>query len=290
MKIYLHSTFLDPENLIATGVAAEEAGFYGMTVSDHVIYPRLLESGYPIPDSMWAPTDPWPEPWVTIGAVAGATTTLRFATAIYISPLRPVLEVAKLISTAAVLSDYRAALGVGVGWMKEEYDLMGQDFATRGKRLDEQLEILRLVWKGGYQEYHGTYHDIPAVSMVPAPKKPIPVYVGGDAPVSLRRAARQDGWIGMHYTFDRARELLRQLDEHRRRTGSDARKDYEVMFMQTNVPDAEAVKRLEELGATSIFVAPWEADEHAAFQKDPGRDAILRSIDRYGRDVVGVVS
>jgi probable F420-dependent oxidoreductase len=288
--MYLHSTFLDPDNVIAAGVAAEEAGFFGLTVSDHVIYPKVLNSGYPIDGSMWAPTDPWPEPSVTIAAVAGATTTLRFATCVYVAPMRPVLEVAKLVSTAAVLSGYRAALGVGVGWMEEEYAVMDQAFATRGKRLDEQLEILRLIWQGGYQEYHGTHYEIPPVMMVPAPRQPIPIYVGGDAPVSLRRAARQDGWIGMNYGFERAKELLRQLDEHRQRAGTAERGDFEVMFMQTDVPDADAIRRLEELGATSIFVSPWEAEAGAAFQKDPGRDSVLRSIERYGREVVSVVS
>ncbi|MFI5427152.1 TIGR03619 family F420-dependent LLM class oxidoreductase [Aeromicrobium sp. UC242_57] len=184
---------------------AEASGFDGMNVSDHMIYPKVLNSGYPIADSMWAPTDPWPDPWVTIGTLAGATTTLKFGTCIYIAPMRPVMQVAKSVSTAAVLSGDRVALGVGVGWMREEFEMVGQDFDTRGKRLNEQIEICRLLWSGGYQEFHGEFHDFPPVSMIPAPKKLIPIWVGGDAPVSLRRAARLgDGWIGVEYSLERA--------------------------------------------------------------------------------------
>lgn len=288
MKVYLHSTFVEPEKLVEVAKGAEAAGFYGITVSDHVVYPADLLSKYPLPDAAWPPTAPWPEPFVAIGAMAGATENLHFMTCIYIAPMRPVLEVAKLVSTASVFCGGRLKLGIGAGWMREEFDLMGTDFDNRGPRMDEMIEVLRTIWKGGNREFHGEYYDIPPVAMYPTPPKPIPIICGGDAPVSMRRAARSDGWIGMHYYFDEAVEKLELLRTAREKAGTADREDYEITFMIKPVPDVDTLKKLEELGVTSVFLSPWEAEED--FQADPGLDSILRSIDAYGATIEKVRS
>ena len=113
------------------------------------------------------------------------------------------MTVAKTVGTAAVLSDNRLRLGVGVGWCKEEFDQTGQDFATRGKRLDEMIVALRALWRGGWVEFHGDYYDVPECQMEPAPTEPVPIIGGGHSPVALAahgRAVRR---------LDRRRRLQR---------------------------------------------------------------------------------
>ena len=101
--------------------------------------------------------------------MAATTQNLVFTTAVYVAPVRDLISVARSVGTAAVLSGNRVRLGIGVGWCKEEFDQTGQDFATRGKRLDEMIVALRALWQGGWVEYHGQYYDVPECQMEPAP-------------------------------------------------------------------------------------------------------------------------
>jgi probable F420-dependent oxidoreductase len=142
--------------------------------------------------------DAWyPDCWASIGAMAAVTQRLRFSVAVYVLPLRNPFEVARATGTLAILSGNRFILGAGTGWMKEEFDIYGVDFKSRGKRFDEYLDVLRLLWRGGMVEYHGQHFDFPALQISPAPQAPVPIFLGGAAPVALERAARKaDGWIG----------------------------------------------------------------------------------------------
>src|SRR5690606_26236282 len=129
-----------------------------------IFYPRERASRYPYSPyeagrPIWDAETPWPDAWVTIGAMIGATTRLNFGTSIHIAPARDVFTVAKQVGTAAVLSGNRVNLGLGAGWMKEEFDQTGQSFTNRGKRLDEMIAALRALWQGGWVEHHGTYYD-----------------------------------------------------------------------------------------------------------------------------------
>ena len=150
--------------IVAVARMFDEAGYDGLICSDHLIYPHELSSPYP--DSPtgrpgWPPETAWPDSWVLIGAMAAVTRRLRFSNAVYIAPARPLLEVAKQVATASVLSDGRVSLGVGVGWMREEYELLGQDFDTRGKRLNEMIPALRQLWRGGWVSWSGQYYQVP---------------------------------------------------------------------------------------------------------------------------------
>ena len=146
MKFWQALSFSDPTQLTEIAKIAEEVGFEGVMVSDHIFYPEKLESSYPYsPDGKpaFVPNAAFPECWSTITAMAAVTTQLRFSTMVYILPLRDPITVAKVTSTAAVLSNNRVALGVGAGWIKEEFDQFGIDFHKRGKLLDESIDVLR---------------------------------------------------------------------------------------------------------------------------------------------------
>ena len=260
MKFWQAVAFLDTDQLLDVARITEAAGFHGITVSDHVFYPARLTSPYPYsPDGspIWAPSTPWPDPWVLIGAMAGATATLRFTTNIYVAPARNHLVVAKAVATAAVVSRERVSLGLAAGWMREEFDAMGQSFADRGKRLDELVEVLRALWRGDMQEFHGAYYDFDPVQISPVPRGPIPIYAGGDSDAAMRRAARLDGWIGNAYQPEEALTHLDRLNRFRRAEGTAAKAGYEVMLALLSRPDVDCYRRMEDAGVTALICAPW---------------------------------
>ncbi len=148
-----------------------------------------------------------------IGAMSSITRRLRFSNAIYVAPARPLLEVAKQVATASVISEGRVSLAVGAGWMREEFDLLGQDFSNRGKRLDEMIPALRALWQGGWVSWNGRYYQVPELMLEPHPPTPVPILCGGESEVALRRAARLcDGWVGTAYAWDDAVRLRAEAD------------------------------------------------------------------------------
>ena len=260
MKFWQAVAFLDTDQLLDVARITEDAGFHGITVSDHVFYPAKLTTPYPYSADgkpIWAPSTPWPDPWVLIAAMAGATRTLRFTTNIYVAPARNHLVVAKAVATAAVVSGERVSLGLAAGWMREEFEAMGQDFDNRGRRLDELVEVLRTLWRGGMQEFHGTYYDFDPVQISPVPGQPIAIYGGGDTDAAMRRAARLDGWIGNAYQPEQALEHLERLNRFRRAAGTADRGGYEVVLALLTAPDVDLYRRMEDAGVTSLICAPW---------------------------------
>ncbi len=249
----------DPRDAGAIAQAAEAAGFSAMAISDHVFYPKDLRSTYPYTDDgrpQFRPEEEWPDPWVQIGALSAVTTTLEFFTNVYVLPLRNPFVVAKAVGTAAFLSGDRVRLGVGAGWMREEFEQLGQAFEGRGARLDEMIEVLRLLWTGEMVEHHGTHYDFGELQMRPAPSRPVPILVGGHSEVALRRAARNDGWIGVNYSMEELAEHCRTLARHREEAGT-ADRPFEIVASPYAVPRPETVEQLEQMGVTTLLTSAW---------------------------------
>ena len=142
------------------------------------------------------------ETFIQAAALGAVTTTLRFTPFVVKLPIRPPALVAKQAMSVAVLTNNRLALGVGTSPWPEDYDIMGVDFARRGKRMDECMDIIRGLETGEYFEFHGEFYDIPKIKMTPAPTQPIPLLVGGHADAALRRGLaaydRRHGWRGAY--------------------------------------------------------------------------------------------
>lgn len=261
--------------------ACEEAGFDSVAVSDHVVYPSYLSSKYPYtPDGtpLFSPEEDWPDPWVAIGAMAAVTTSLRFLTNVYVLPLRNPFVVAKAVGTAAYLSDGRVGLGIGAGWMAEEFELLEQPFARRGKRMDEMVDVLRALWSGGMVEHHGEFYDFEPVEMRPVPPAPVPVYVGGHSDVAFRRAARLgDGWLGVHYAVDELLEHCERLQRFREDAGT-ADRPFEVIASPLAAPRSDVVEQLEAAGVTTILTSAWMGAGISA----PGVEQAEELIATYG--------
>jgi probable F420-dependent oxidoreductase len=255
--------FLETDQLLELCRATDELGYAGVYISDHLFYPQALHSRYPYSPHedgtpIWAPEADWPDTWCLASAMAAVTTNLVFTSGVYIAPARDLVTVAKLVGTAAVLSKGRVRLGVGAGWCREEFDATGQDFHTRGARLDDMIPALRALWRGGWVEYHGPHYDVAPMQMNPVPPAPIPIYVGGESPAAVRRAATLgDGWLAAGaYTVDDAWHHLSVIQEARKRAGR-ADEPFDVYLALAVEPDPDLYRRFEDAGVTDMICAPW---------------------------------
>ncbi len=170
MRFSIGMAFCPAEHYLPLAKAADDAGYYGIACSDHVLNLETLKTPYPYTadgSRRWNHFTPWLDPWVAIGAMAAVTERLNFFTNVYVLPMRNPFLVAKAVGTAAALSGNRVALGIGMGWCEEEFELMEQPFRARGKRADEELEVLRKVWSGEFVEHHGEFYDFPTLEVQP---------------------------------------------------------------------------------------------------------------------------
>jgi probable F420-dependent oxidoreductase len=260
MKFAVAFAFSDPREYVEMARAADAAGWDAIAVSDHVLHPERIDTRYPYTKDgalRWDAATPWPDPWVAIGAMAAATRRVRFLTNVFVLPMRNPFVVAKAVATAAVMSGGRVALGIGVGWMREEFELLGADFRTRGARADEMIEVLRKLWAGGVVEHHGRFYDFPPLRMAPAPPVRIPIYVGGTSDAAFARAARLgDGWISDVHTVAEFREISARLRALRAAHGR-AEQPFEIFGSCSDAFDADGYRRLEQAGVTHLLTQPW---------------------------------
>ncbi|GAA2574882.1 TIGR03619 family F420-dependent LLM class oxidoreductase [Actinomadura fulvescens] len=290
MRFWLGAAFVDTGEFLGLARAADRLGYDTVAISDHIFYTDY-DASYPYSDTGAPPYKPdthWPDVWVTIGAMAAVTERVRFATNVYIPPARDLFTVAKAVSTAAALSADRVTFGVGVGWCKDEFLQTGQDFHTRGKRLDEMIPALRTLWQGGMVEHHGTFYDFGPLSIAPVPGKPVPVYIGGDSDAALRRTARiGDGWIGNRiYSEDQLAELLARLTgflaEHGRTLD-----DLDVIAPIGALPSADLYRKWADRGVTGTMAAPWwlaSPDDRARY--GTGLELKVATMERFADEVI----
>ena len=282
MKFIAALAFSNPRHALDLARAADALAWDALAISDHLVYPAELTSAYPYSedgDPGWDGDTPWPDPWVTIAAMAAATHRLRFMTNVFILPLRNPVLVAKAVGTAALLSNDRVALGIGVGWMREEFELAEQSFGTRGRRTDEAIAVLRGLWSGEMFEFHGRHYDFAPVRMTPAPRASVPILVGGVSEAALRRAAALgDGWISVKHRADELVEIVARLTDLRTRFGR-ADQPFQVVASPVDVRDVDGYKRLADVGVTAVATNPWMVYGYNADDLQAKKDALQRFSD-----------
>ncbi len=193
---------------------AEQVGFESLWGGEHVIMPSTIESAYPYTADGKVPADPdtpIPDPLIWLAYVAAAAPTMRLGTCILILPQRNPLVLAKEIATLDHLTGGKVELGIGVGWLREEFEALGVPWEKRGKRNDEYVEVLRAIWGGREVEFHGEFVDFEPVTSTPRPIQGanVPILVGGDTKVAMRRAARlADGYFPGESSAERLAELI----------------------------------------------------------------------------------
>jgi probable F420-dependent oxidoreductase len=285
MKFWQALTWTEPDQLLEVVRHAEQVGFDGVMLSDHGVFPRDIRSPYPYSADGQPPQAPGgflPDCWATIGALASVTSRIRFSVGIYVLPLRNVFEVARATSTLAILSNGRFVLGAGLGWMKEEFDIYGVDFASRGARCDEMIEVLRKLWQGGMVEHHGRHISFPPLEVSPAPPAPVPVYVGGNSPAALRRAARlADGWIGAGHSPMDVPSLLAEITQLRLEAGR-AHLPFEAVVAVAAPPSAETFRHLGDLGVKTAISYPFRL----ALKEHSTLDEKKRHMDHFAETIM----
>ncbi len=239
---------------------AEAAGFESVWGGEHVIMPDSIASRYPYtPDGKIPaePETPIPDPLIWLAFAAAAAPTLRLGTCILIVPQRNPLVLAKELATLDRLSNGRVELGLGVGWMREEFDALGVPWERRGARNDEYIEAMRELWKGPHAEYHGEFVDFEPATCSPRPVNgSIPVIVGGDTDAAINRAVRlADGYFPGEGDFERLSALLQRV----RNAAEDAGRDPKALAINTmfgaQMMDPPAgVEQMLSLGVDRIMV------------------------------------
>jgi probable F420-dependent oxidoreductase len=185
----------DPRAFAAVARATEQLGYDSFAMFDHVA--GAVHAGRE--PALWGPyteQDPFHDPMVGLAYIAGITQQVELVTGILVLPQRQTLLVARQAADVDLLSGERLRLGVAVGWNHVEYGGLGQDFHTRGKRLDEQIDLLRRLWVEPVVDFAGDFHRVDRLSLNPKPARRIPLYLGGVSDVAYRRAAKMaDGFI-----------------------------------------------------------------------------------------------
>lgn len=204
----------DPSAIKAFAQAAEDLGYHHILAYDHVLGVNPdRPGGFSGP---YTYTDPFMEPLMLYSFLAGVTQSLAFVTGIIILPQRETALFAKQAATLDVLCGGRLRLGIGLGWNKVEYIAQNQDFHTRGKRIEEQVAVLRQLWTQELVTFHGQWHTIPDAGLNPLPvQRPIPIWFGGHADPVLRRVAKLgDGWLPNYRSAADAAEALTTLKNY----------------------------------------------------------------------------
>jgi probable F420-dependent oxidoreductase len=202
------------DTLIEWATEADRLGLHSGWVSDHIAWPRDIESSYPYTDDGSFPGGfdmPWLDPLGTLMFVAARTERIKLGTTVLILGYRPPVLTAKWMSTLDVLSEGRAILGVGVGWMREEFEVIGMPFDHRGARADEQLEIFEELFTSETPSYDGAYYAFGEVGFSPKPPNGrIPIWVGGSSEAAFRRTARYAD--GFHAAFEKVERVAEEWE------------------------------------------------------------------------------
>ncbi|MBK7951508.1 MAG: LLM class F420-dependent oxidoreductase [Deltaproteobacteria bacterium] len=191
--------FADPQAILAVAEAAEGLGYDALWTADHLVLPIETQTNYPYVRGAKIRLDPshaFFEPLIALAAVATKTTRIRLGVSVYLAALRHPIAVAKQVASLDRLSNGRMILGVGAGWIPEEYATLGIPFAERGRFLDEHIEAMRSLWRDEAPRYAGEHYRFDGIGFEPKPlQRDVPIWVGGNSPAARRRAARLgDGW------------------------------------------------------------------------------------------------
>lgn len=251
---------LNPTLFDEAVLEAELLGFESCWLPEHLVLTENM-SGSPHPGENLPPIPPSTPVFDAFGMLcyfAGITERIRLGTNVYLMGLRHPFVAARAAQTLDIVSGGRAELGIGAGWLRQEWHATGLDPATRGRRLDEALAVCKRLWAEQSIEHEGEFFQFDRVHFDPKPiQRPHPpIHVGGESEAALARAARHgNGWLGIHHTLSSVQPQLQRLSELRHRFGR-ADQDFEVT-VGASPASADEVRALEQAGVTRLIVRPW---------------------------------
>lgn len=250
----------DPVVIREFVVIAEALGYTHLRVYDHVLG-AVHEGRHPPLTGPYTETTPFHEPFVLFGFLAACTSTIELVAGVLVLPQRQTALVAKQAAEIDLLSGGRLRLGVGTGWNHVEFQALNEDFSNRGRRQEEQIEVLRLLWSQPLLDYTGRWHRIDRASILPRPERPIPIWLGGFSEVAYRRASRlADGFL-----FARSPELAETVFPALRQYVADEGRDphdfgIDALVHHKGGPDAwrADAERLRLAGATHVTLSTMD--------------------------------
>jgi len=282
------------DQLIALAQHAESCGFYGVTYADHLVMPTKIDSKYPYTadgEIFWPLDAPWPDPWIALSVLGSHTKTIKLITNIYLAALRDPFTVARMVSTASEFSNGRVLCGVSAGWLAEEYDAVHIDFASRGRRLDEIIACARKLWTGDIVSHKGEFFNFDSVIMRPAPKGPVEVWVGGGSPPALRRAAANDGWLGLPMTVEQNVGVAQTMYKTRGDLGL-PQAGFSPCVSLIEPLTKQAAETLKAAGVNDIMSipympTPWENEGFVPVNADISKLSVKKdAVSRYAERVI----
>ncbi|MGZ4727996.1 MAG: LLM class F420-dependent oxidoreductase [Acidimicrobiales bacterium] len=256
---------LSPKAWVDVAVAADELGFDSVWIPEHLVLPAEM-AGSPFVDSDHPPipsTVPVFDAFGYLCFLAARTERVRLGTHVFNIGLRHPFVTARAVATLDVLSGGQVDFGVGASWLEAEWRAVGLDFAGRGARVDECLDVCRRLWTEPVVEHHGEHFDFDPVMFEPKPLQLSgpPVHVGGDSPAALRRvASRGDGWIPMNHTIEQIPGALARIAELQAELGRPGPIEVTLSAPVSTAADIEACAAA---GVTRVFVSPWESTSGA---------------------------
>ena len=283
MRFSLAVSMCDPSHYLPLARCADTAGWDSLCVPDGGPWTAAITESYGEGGTRWwGPDTAFLDPFVAVSAMAMVTERLCFHTNVYKLPAHSPLHTARSVASILALAPDRFALGVGLGWNREEFDALGIDFDTRGGRADEALSLLRRLVAGEWVEYEGPHFTLPRLTQAPAIAEPLTLYAGGDSEAALRRAARFcDGWIARAPTVEGVAELVPRLEAALQREERSL-EGFDVLTMCPDATDVDALARLADLGVDEVEVWPW--NHYGVGLEDlPGK---CEAVERYAVEVI----
>ena len=268
VKVGVPLFFVRAEHMATVAVRAEALGFESVWVPEHLVFPPRFTSRYPYSADGVPPVTvdmPLLDPLLILANLAAVTSRIRLGTNVYVLPLRHPLVTARLVVTLDVLSRGRFSLGIGAGWLAEEFGAVGIDFDTRGGRTREAVRVMKTLFAEAEPEFRGRYFSFEAVRFEPKPvQKPHPPFIfGGESEAALRRAAALgDGWYGVGHTPETAAVQVEKLRTLLRDAGR-AAAPFEYTVSHAGAIDRATVERYADAGIDRVVVLPWRRGKEA---------------------------
>jgi probable F420-dependent oxidoreductase len=263
MRIGVTFARLRPSLWARTAALCDELGYESVWLPEHLVLP-VGGTGSPYPGQDHPPVPasaPVYDVFTMLGFFAGRTERLRLGTNVYNIGLRHPFTTARAVATLDEVSGGRVELGVGASWLAAEWEATGLDFRTRGRRVDEALQVCRRLWTEPVVEHHGEHFDFGPVMFEPKPGRPVPVSVGGDSPPARRRAALLgDGWIPMSTGVAALPAAL--ADIHAQRAAAGREGPWTTTLMRP-APSRTELEEAAAAGVDRLVVAPWQRSHEA---------------------------
>jgi probable F420-dependent oxidoreductase len=276
----------DADHYLPLARAAEAAGYHGITIPDSICYPQEASSKYPYNadgSREFLESVPFLESLIAVAAMAAVTERIRFATFVYKLAVRPVAPVAKQVQSIQLLSGNRFDFGIGISPWEEDFAICDVPWAQRGKRLDEQIDVLRGLETGEFFGYHGDIIDMPANKMCPVPTEPTALLIGGHAEPALKRAARVgDGWMCAGADLEQLTAYIGRINQLREEYGT-ADKPFRFFTTGQNAFTKEGIAQLEDIGVTDVIIAFRNVYE---FQPDHSLDEKIDMLNWYAGEFI----